>query len=165
MLSGKVLGVDDASDEVKVFRNDVLAVIHKEVASDIKFDVVALLLGLEKIQGHAVTKKSAHIKSVYAENNSPLGNVQDGLKLELTLDGHDGKMLLPERAILLGRNILGISSPEGLGLVKVSSLTFFIFSFSTCHLQPPQFSLRPPSRPLLLLRHPQLPIVENRDIC
>jgi hypothetical protein len=73
--------------------------------SDIKLDVVALLLGLEKIEGRTVTKTSAHIKWVNAENNSPLGNVQDGLKLELTFDGLDGKMLLPERAILLRRNI------------------------------------------------------------
>ena len=33
-------------------------------------------------------------------------------------------MLLSERAILLGRNILGISSPEGLGLVKVFGFNF-----------------------------------------
>ena len=33
-------------------------------------------------------------------------------------------MLLPKRAILLGRNILGISSPEGLGLVKVFGFNF-----------------------------------------
>ena len=73
-------------------------------------------------------KTSAHIKWVDAGDNSPLGNVQDGFKLELTFHGEvlDGKMLLPvvgqalvERAILLGRNILGISRPEGLGLVKL----------------------------------------------
>ena len=42
----------------------------------------------------------------------------------MTFDGLDGKMLLPERAILVGRNILGISSPEGLGLVKVFGFNF-----------------------------------------
>ena len=62
--------------------------------SDIKFDVVALLLGLKKIEGHAATKTSGHIKWVDVENNSPFGDVRDGLKLELTFDGLDGKILL-----------------------------------------------------------------------
>ena len=128
-----------------------------------KFDVVALLLGLEKIEGCAVTKTSAHIKWVDAENNSPLGNVQDGLKLELTFDGLDGKMLLPSSGVISW----GFRVQRGLVLLRFSvstSLTFFVFCFSTRHRRPPRFSLRPPSRPLLL-RHPQLPIVENRDIC
>jgi hypothetical protein len=94
----------------------VRAVIHKEVASDIKFDVVALLLGLEKIKGHTVMNISTYQVGRCGKQLTTW--VQDGLKLELTFDRLDGKMLLPERAILLRHNILGISSPEGLVLLR-----------------------------------------------
>ena len=61
-------------------------------------------------------------------DRSPLGNVENCLELELTFDGEvlDGKMILPivgqalvERAILLGRDILGVASPERLRLVEL----------------------------------------------
>ena len=46
----EIFGVDDALDEVEVLRNEVLAVVHDEDTADIEFDVVALLLGFEKIE-------------------------------------------------------------------------------------------------------------------
>lgn len=46
----EILRVDDTLDEVEVFRDDVLAVVHDEDAADIELDVVALLLGLEEIE-------------------------------------------------------------------------------------------------------------------
>ena len=46
----EILGVDDTLDEVEVFGNDVLAVVHDEDSTNVKLDVVALLLGLEEIE-------------------------------------------------------------------------------------------------------------------
>jgi hypothetical protein len=50
----EVLGVDDTLDEVKVFGDDVLAVVHDEDATDVKFDVIAFLLRFEEVKGRAV---------------------------------------------------------------------------------------------------------------
>ena len=52
-VEGKILGVDDTLNEVEVFGNDVLAVVHDEDAADVELDVVALLLGLEEVEGRA----------------------------------------------------------------------------------------------------------------
>jgi hypothetical protein len=109
-VEGEVLRVDDTSDEVEVLGDEVLAVVHDEDSSDVELDVVALLLRLEEVEGGS------------------LGNVEDGLELELSLDGEvlDGKVVLPvvgerlvERRVLLGGDVLGVSSPEGLGLVEL----------------------------------------------
>jgi len=62
------------------------------------------------------------------EKYAPLGNEDDGLELELTLDGEvlDGKMFFPvvgqalvECAILVGSDILRVPRPNGLGLVEL----------------------------------------------
>jgi hypothetical protein len=53
-VEGEVLGVDDALDEVEIFGDNVLAVVHDENAANVEFDVVALLLGLEEVEGRAV---------------------------------------------------------------------------------------------------------------
>ena len=53
-VEGQVLGVDDTLDEVKVFGDDVLAVVHDEDATDVKFDVIAFLLRFEEVKGRAV---------------------------------------------------------------------------------------------------------------
>ena len=58
----------------------------------------------------------------------PLRNVENGLELELTLDGEvlDGKVFFPvvgqalvESTVLVGSDILGIPRPDGLGLVEL----------------------------------------------
>lgn len=58
----------------------------------------------------------------------PLGDEEDGLEFELTLDGEvlDGKMVFPvvsqalvERTVLLGSDVGGVASPDGLGLVEL----------------------------------------------
>ena len=49
-IEGKILRVDDTTDEVEVFGNDVLAIIHNEYTTNIEFDVVALLLCLKEIE-------------------------------------------------------------------------------------------------------------------
>ena len=51
-----ILGVDGASNEVKILRNDVFAIIHDKDMPYVKLDIVALLLGLEEIEWHAVTR-------------------------------------------------------------------------------------------------------------
>ena len=50
-VEGKILGVDDTLDEVEVLGDEVLAVVHDEDAADVELDVVALLLGLEEVEG------------------------------------------------------------------------------------------------------------------
>ena len=49
----EVFRVDDAADEVEIFGDEVLAVVHDEDAADVELDVVALLLGLEEVEGRA----------------------------------------------------------------------------------------------------------------
>jgi hypothetical protein len=51
MLRGQILRVDDTLDEVEVLGDEVLTVVHDEDTADVKLDVVALLLGLEEIEG------------------------------------------------------------------------------------------------------------------
>ena len=47
----KVLRVDNTLDEIEVLRDEVLAIIHDEDTANVEFDVVALLLRLEEIEG------------------------------------------------------------------------------------------------------------------
>jgi hypothetical protein len=124
----EIFRVDDAFDEVKVFGNNVLAVVHDEDATNVELDVVALLLGLEEVKWRA----TKHIISLYTtvrdESNIPLGNEEDCLELELTLDGEvlDGEVVFPvvgqalvERTVLLVIDVLRVTSPDGFRLVKL----------------------------------------------
>ena len=54
----EVLGVDDTLDEIEVFGDDVLAVVHDEDMMDVQLDVVALLLGLEEVERRTGNKTS-----------------------------------------------------------------------------------------------------------
>ena len=47
----EILRVDNTLDEVKVFRDKVVTVIHDEDTADVELDVVTLLLRLEEIKG------------------------------------------------------------------------------------------------------------------
>jgi len=49
----KILRVDNTLDEVEVFGDEIFAIVHDENTADVKFDVVALLLRLEKVEGSA----------------------------------------------------------------------------------------------------------------
>ena len=49
----QILGVDDTLDEVEVLGDELLAIVHDEDAADVELDVVALLLGLEEVEGRA----------------------------------------------------------------------------------------------------------------
>ena len=114
-VEGKVLGIDDALDEGEPLGHDVLAVVHDENATDVKLDLVELLLGtaLEHVEGSA------------------LGAEEDGAELELTLDGEvlDGGVLLPvvgeglvEGGILVLGDVVGLAHPDGLHGVEVLPL-------------------------------------------
>lgn len=63
-----------------------------------------------------------------AQESIPLGDVEDGLELELALNGEvlDSEVLLPivrqalvERTVLLLRDVAGVASPDRLGLVEL----------------------------------------------
>jgi len=112
-VEGKILGIDDTLDEVEVFGDEVLAVVHDEDSSNVELDVVALLLGFEEVEG------------------STLRDEEDGLEFELTLDGEvlDSEMVLPivgerlvESTVLLTSDLGGVASPERLGLVEFDLL-------------------------------------------
>jgi hypothetical protein len=135
-VEGKVLRVDDSLDKVEVLGDEVLAVVHDEDAANVELDVVALLLGLEEIEGGTVRvdeKKSARKSRERAPRtqNSPLGDEEDSLELELSLNREvlDGKVILPvvgerlvEGAVLLAGDVGGVASPERLGLVELDLL-------------------------------------------
>jgi hypothetical protein len=53
----EIFRVDNTLDEVKVFGDDVLTVVHDEDTADVKLDVVALLLGLEEVERCTERKK------------------------------------------------------------------------------------------------------------
>ena len=60
----KIFRVDDTLDEVEVFGNEVLTVVHDEYTADVELDVVALLLGLEKIERSTIKfKLNLNLKS------------------------------------------------------------------------------------------------------
>ena len=54
----EVLRVDDTLDEIEVFGDDVLAVIHDEDMMGVQLDVVAHLLGLEEVKRRTGNKTS-----------------------------------------------------------------------------------------------------------
>ena len=64
----QILRVHHALHEVQPLRHQLLAVVHDEDAAHVQLDVVALLLGLEEVEGR------------------PAGNEQQGPELQLALD-------------------------------------------------------------------------------
>ena len=46
----KILRIDNTPDEVGILWNKIFTIIHDENAADIKFDVITLLLRLEKVK-------------------------------------------------------------------------------------------------------------------
>ena len=71
--------VNDTDNKVEVLGHQLLVVLGNENPSDVKLDVVPLLLLLEQIEW------------------SSLGDVKHSLELELTFNGEvlDGKVVLP----------------------------------------------------------------------
>ena len=126
-IEGKVFRVDNTLDEVEVLGDEILAVVHDEDATDVKLDVVALLLGLEKIEGGTADMNETEHPIKLKYQNLPLGDEKNGLEFELTLDGEvlDSEVVFPiigqtlvERAVFFGCDVRGIASPNRLGLVE-----------------------------------------------
>lgn len=57
-VEGQILGIDDTLDKVKVLGNKILTIVHDEDTADVEFDVVTLLLGLEKIERSTAKNES-----------------------------------------------------------------------------------------------------------
>jgi len=72
-VEGEVLRVDDTLDEVEVLGNEVLTVVHDEDTADVKLDVVALLLGLEEIEGSPWFDTSARLRQISVKKTHLLG--------------------------------------------------------------------------------------------
>jgi hypothetical protein len=92
----KVLRVDNTLDEVEIFRNEIVTVIHDENAPDIELDVVALLFRFEKIERRTVNLISVsfvRLLPVYA----PFRHEEDSLEFELTFYGEvlDCEVIFP----------------------------------------------------------------------
>jgi hypothetical protein len=109
-VEGKIFRIDDSLEEVEVLWDQLFAVIHDEDTPDVKLDVVLLLLVLKEIEGGA------------------LGHEEESTEFELTLNREvlDSQMLLPvvgerlvELSIFFLGDIVGVTSPDGLGLVQL----------------------------------------------
>merc|ERR1719198_1286696 len=107
----KILRVDYTLHEVKPLRHDLIAVVHDEHTTDVKFDGVVLLLSAFE-----------HIEW------GSLWNKKKGSELKLTFDGEmlDGKVFLPvvrkglvEGSVLFISNILRGTHPQWFLLVKM----------------------------------------------
>mmetsp|Transcript_30206 Transcript_30206/g.85326 ORF Transcript_30206/g.85326 Transcript_30206/m.85326 type:complete len:434 (+) Transcript_30206:932-2233(+) len=108
-VEGQVLAVHNALHKAKVLRDQVLAVVHDEHSAHIQLQVVLRLLVVE------------HVK------RSTLGDEQDALELQLALHREvlPPQGLLPvvgqalvERSILILRDLLRVTHPDGLLLVE-----------------------------------------------
>jgi hypothetical protein len=49
-VQGKIFRIDNSLNEVKIFWDQILAVIHNEDSSDVQFNVVLFLFGFEHIE-------------------------------------------------------------------------------------------------------------------
>merc|ERR1719160_1722527 len=105
----KILRVDDSLHEGKPLWDKFFAVVHDEDSSDVELDVVLLLLSLEKIEW------------------SSLWHEEERSEFKLSLNGEmlDGQMFFPvvrkslvESSVLVLGDILRLSHPDWLGLVK-----------------------------------------------
>mmetsp|Transcript_3637 Transcript_3637/g.3431 ORF Transcript_3637/g.3431 Transcript_3637/m.3431 type:complete len:303 (-) Transcript_3637:441-1349(-) len=114
-IQGKILRVDNSLNKGKPFRHDILTVVHDKNTTDVKLDVVMLLLGssLEHIEWSA------------------LGAEEDGTELKLSLHREmlDGSVLFPvvryrlvEGDIFVLGDIIRLTHPNGLHAVKVLPL-------------------------------------------
>ena len=106
----QVLRVDDTLHEVEVLGNELLAVVHDENTAHVQLDVVLLFAILKEIE------------------RSTARDEEQSAELELTFNGKvlDGQMVLPvvgqrlvELSVLVLADIVGVASPDGLGLVQL----------------------------------------------
>jgi len=108
-VQGQIFGIDDTLDEVEPFGDEFFAVVHDEDTTNVELDVVQFLTSLEEIE------------------RSTLGNEEDRFEFELTFNGEvfDLQVVFPivgerlvEFLVFFGGDVLGVTSPDGLGLVE-----------------------------------------------
>jgi hypothetical protein len=120
------LRVNNTLNKRKPLRHNILTIIHNENTTDIKLDMIVLLL----------IPSLKHIKG------GTLGAEQNSLEFELSLDGKvlDGGVLLPvvgdglvKGCIFVLGDIVGFAHPEGLHVVEVLPFVgYFLDLFGLC---------------------------------
>jgi hypothetical protein len=118
-IERQILAVNYPLDEAQVLRDELLAIVHNKDPSDVKLNVVLLLI-LEKIKRRS------------------FGEEKNGLELQVTFDEEllDLKVLLPvigklliKISVLLFFDIFRLPHPERLVLVEDLLIFFFYFFF------------------------------------
>jgi len=109
----KILRINNTTDEAKVLRDQIAAIIHDEHTADVELDVVGLLARLKEIE------------------RSTTRNEEDSTELELTLNAEvlDSKVVLPivgdglvEGSVFLSGDLRGVADPKRLLLVDLDPL-------------------------------------------
>merc|ERR1712166_1502795 len=104
-----VFGIDNTLNEGEPLGDELVTIVHDENTTDVKFDVVLLLLGFKLIEGSA------------------FGDEEEGSELEGSFNGEvlDGEVFLPvvgegfvESSVLILGDVLGRSNPDWLDLVE-----------------------------------------------
>merc|ERR1712166_1193182 len=104
-----VFGIDNTLNKGEALGDELVTIVHDENTTDVKFDVVLLLLGFELIEGSA------------------FGDEEEGSELEGSFNGEvlDGEVFLPvvgegfvESSVLVFGDVLGRSNPDWLDLVE-----------------------------------------------
>ena len=105
----QIFRVDYTLDKVEIIWNELFAVVHDEDSADVQLDVVFCLLVLKQVKG------------------STLGHEKESAELKLSFNREvfNGQVVFPvigqglvELAILFLGDVIGISSPDWLGLVQ-----------------------------------------------
>mmetsp|Transcript_67568 Transcript_67568/g.106348 ORF Transcript_67568/g.106348 Transcript_67568/m.106348 type:complete len:230 (-) Transcript_67568:654-1343(-) len=116
----QILGIHHALHEVQPFRHQLLAVVHDEHATNIKFDVVAFLLSLEEVE-----RRPARHKEQGPELQLPFHAEMLHSKVVLPIVGQG----LVEASILFIRHVLRLAHPERFVLVKLFPFVGHLFDF------------------------------------
>ena len=59
----KILIINDTLDKVEILRNELLTVVHDTYTTDIKLEVVGLLLGVKEVKGCPMRNKKDTLNS------------------------------------------------------------------------------------------------------
>jgi len=119
-IQWEIFRIDDSFYETEIFRDEVFTVVHDKDSSDVQFDVVLLLLGLEEIEWGSFRY------------------IEQGFELELSFNGEQfyGQMIFPivgesfvERAELFLGDVFLFSHPDWFGLVYCLEFGSNFFDF------------------------------------
>mmetsp|Transcript_67570 Transcript_67570/g.106357 ORF Transcript_67570/g.106357 Transcript_67570/m.106357 type:complete len:230 (-) Transcript_67570:654-1343(-) len=116
----QILGIHHALHEVQPFRHQLLAVVHDEHATNIKFDVVAFLLSLEEVE-----RRPARHKEQGPELQLPFHAEMLHSKVVLPIVGQG----LVEACVLFICDVLRLPHPQRFVLVELFPLVGHFFNF------------------------------------